>query len=127
MRVIAFGGRSYDIRQMHWDWLDKLHEEYEITELIQGGASGADAGAKLWALRKAIDCTEFLCNWVKYGPSAGPRRNQRMLDYLLLGGGEVAGIMFPGGAGTKDCAQRLKTAKVHLFTYTGPKWVEPKD
>lgn len=122
MRVVILGGRDYDLSKPHWDFLDKIYEKYPISEIIEGGASGADAGGKLWGLRKGVDITEFLCNWVKYSESAGPRRNQRMVDYLLWNPTKqrIAGIEFPGNNGTVDCHRRLTKANVHIFLYKGP-------
>ena len=45
------------------------------------------------------------------GLSAGPARNQRMLDE----GKPDAGIAFPGGPGTADMTRRLKEAGIPVW------------
>jgi hypothetical protein len=49
---------------------------------MRGGARGADALAKDWAMTHP-DIVRFECkaDWKRYGPAAGPIRNQRMLDW----------------------------------------------
>ena len=51
---------------------------------MQGGARGADALAKYWAkTHPEIARWEYKAEWKKYGPAAGPIRNERMPEWDL--------------------------------------------
>ena len=53
----------------------------KITEVVCGGARGADEWGKQWAGNLDIPIKMFLADWDKYGKAAGPIRNQQMGDY----------------------------------------------
>jgi len=46
-----------------------------ITEIISGGARGADTLAEMYARHRALPVKVFPAEWDKYGKSAGFRRN----------------------------------------------------
>jgi hypothetical protein len=53
MRVLVTGGRTfttYEDRMWLYDALNLLHTKAVITEIIEGGANGADLAAKNWCL-----------------------------------------------------------------------------
>jgi hypothetical protein len=109
MRVLVCGGRDYD------EWL-KVFDELEglkpyPTTVIQGGASGADRHARDWAHDSGTECITFDADWSKHGKSAGPIRNQRMLDE----GKPDLVLAFPGGKGTADMVGRAKAAGVRVI------------
>jgi hypothetical protein len=98
MRVLVTGGRDYlDVRRV-FAGLDRLHDAVGgITEIIEGGASGADIRAQWWAEREQIPCTEMKADWEKHGKAAGYIRNREMADLkpdLVLA--------CPGGKGTAN-------------------------
>ena len=45
MRVLVTGGRTFQDRDWLWAGLDLLHSKRAITEIIEGGATGADVPA----------------------------------------------------------------------------------
>jgi hypothetical protein len=67
MRVLVCGSRAE---------LDRL----KPTEIISGGARGADRVAEVWAKTNSVPITVFTANWNKYGRRAGILRNNQMLD-----------------------------------------------
>ena len=67
-----------------------------MSEIISGMASGADTFAVEWAARFGFPLRAFPAEWDKHGRSAGPIRNQRMLDE----GKPDLVVAFPGGKGT---------------------------
>lgn len=81
------------------------------TLIIQGGAKGADALAKRWAIEHGIHSVEVSALWDAFGKSAGYRRNAAMLllkpDYC---------IALPGGRGTADMIAKCKAKGI-------PTWV----
>ncbi len=55
--------------------------EFNITEVISGGAKGVDSLGELYALRNNIPVKLFSADWNKFGKSAGPKRNLLMAKY----------------------------------------------
>lgn len=96
MKVLVAGGRDFNNRHWLYQELNKLHKESEITELIEGGARGADFLANTWAIRKKIPITSVPADWNKFKKRAGWIRNNQMAD---LNPDLV--VLFPGGIGTK--------------------------
>lgn len=106
MKILVCGGRKYKDRKYVWKCLTKLNEEYEITECITGGCSGADELAHEWAcLQPTIRPRSIEADWNTYGLAAGPIRNKKMLD--MLGEGDLV-IAFPGNKGTADMVNQAK-------------------
>lgn len=54
---------------------------FQITEVVSGGAEGADKGGEDWAKRYGLACHIFKAHWAQYGKSAGPKRNAEMATY----------------------------------------------
>jgi hypothetical protein len=79
MRVLVCGSRGWEsvwqVRMVYSE-LDKL----KPTEIISGGARGADRVAEVWAKTNSVPITVFTPNWEKYGRRAGILRNNQMLD-----------------------------------------------
>ncbi len=117
MRAIVCGGRNFGNygtsrrgsvewkkadaeRTFIFDTLDKLNPHC----IIEGAAPGADTVAGEWAIANNRELLEFPADWKRLGPSAGPKRNQQMLDeekpHLV--------VSFPGGKGTADMIKRAK-------------------
>jgi hypothetical protein len=121
LRIIVCGSREVFNYEEHAKFLDYLHKKYEIIEIIQGGAMGADSVAKLWALKNGIDLVEFIYNTSK-GVSGGPRRNARQLNYLksqdvYKTAHRIAVVAFPGTEGTADMKGRAEKSGVKVINY----------
>jgi hypothetical protein len=81
-RLLVGGGRDFADVSFLFKTLDELHRQHRFTDLVQGGARGADALAKDWArTHPDIKHVEMKADWKRYDPAAGPMRNQRMLDW----------------------------------------------
>jgi hypothetical protein len=72
------------------------------VRIISGGAPGADRLAVSWAIANWCAFKEYPADWSR-GKSAGPIRNQAMLNEKpdLV-------VAFPGGRGTADMVRRAK-------------------
>lgn len=104
MRVLVCGGRDYRDVVRAFYVLDEYHKKHGITVLIEGGAQGADRLGRQWALGKGLPVITMEANWSFYGKSAGPVRNEWMMQLALP---DVI-IAFPGGSGTADMVKRGK-------------------
>lgn len=127
MKVLVCGGRYYNDRHRGYKMLSDYHNKHDITEIIQGGALGADNIASDWADRHGIKNTEFRPDWNdltapgavirinkygrRYNAKAGFDRNQRMLK---IGKPDLV-IAFPGGNGTADMVARARAADIDVI------------
>ncbi len=118
MVVLICGGRSYAFTDADTRWLDDLHAQHPFTEVVTGGAGGAETSGLLWARRHDIAIRVFCANWEGHGTAAGSRRNARMLQYLVdkqAMGASIAVIAFPGGRGTADCMRQARHLGVQVW------------
>lgn len=98
MKVLICGGRDYADAVTMTRLLDKYHRQAKFTEVIHGGARGADTLAGQWAASRGIPVTVFPADWEKYGRIAGHIRNNQMLRE----GKPALVIAFPGNRGTAN-------------------------
>jgi len=54
----------------------------EVTEIVSGGATGADTLGERWAKEHKIRVKRFPANWDRDGKAAGPIRNKAMAVYV---------------------------------------------
>ena len=81
MKVIIAGSRTFNNRKYLYGVLDEFHKDTPITEVVCGGARGADELGRCWADRNRITVTSFNADWEKFGKSAGFIRNCEMGEY----------------------------------------------
>lgn len=122
MRVLVCGGRDYNdydtVRKVLYDFCDEYRlaeNEYKMPQgltVIHGGARGADRCADQWAVVNWVPIEEYKADWDTHGRSAGPVRNQQMLD---TGVDHV--IAFPGGKGTAHMVKIAKKAGVPIYEH----------
>lgn len=112
MKVIVCGGRKYNDVGNVYIKLDEFHATTPITELMQGGATGADFIAKTWAEKRGITNHETRADWKNNGRAAGAMRNSVMLKW----GPDVV-IAFPGGTGTDDMIRKAIKANVKVVQF----------
>ena len=106
MRVLVCGGRDFDDMAM----VERVLGEVEITELIEGGAKGADTLARTWAKDNEIPVRTFKADWGRYRKGAGPIRNRQMIDE----GKPDLVVAFPGGSGTANMIGLARAAGLPL-------------
>ena len=111
MKVLVYGGRDYNDEALVFAALDTLHAKHNITEIIEGGARGADRLGRMWAIHRGVPILTFEADWKGCGKAAGFIRNQDMLSVGRPG----AAVEFPGGRGTADMRARLIRAGVKLW------------
>jgi YspA, cpYpsA-related SLOG family len=88
--VLVTGSRKWrDKWSMH-----RLLSEMAPTVLIEGGQRGADKLSKAWALKYGVHPIETEALWDYSGTTAGPLRNQFMLQ-VALGLRDAWGAPFP--------------------------------
>jgi predicted Rossmann-fold nucleotide-binding protein len=113
--VIVCGGRDYKNLAAVEHALTVLHARRTITQLIEGGAQGADRLAREWAKKVGVHVETEEADWKRYGPAAGPIRNGLMLSRWKPDGV----VAFPGGRGTADMIAQAKRAGVKVWSPCG--------
>lgn len=109
MKVIIAGGRDYNFKQSDFGLLDYISTEWQIDEVVSGGAKGADFGGEVWAEKNKIPVKKFPANWKEYGKVAGPIRNAEMAAY------SDGVILFPGGKGTTNMFETAKEFNLDIL------------
>jgi hypothetical protein len=78
--------------------------EKDITNIVSGGAQGVDLMAEKWALEHNIPIKIFKPDWNLSGKSAGPLRNQQIIENAT----HVVAFPSKNGRGTQDSISRAK-------------------
>lgn len=111
--VIVCGSRSANNLQVVHTMLNNFHKQYNIIHLIEGGASGVDYFARVWAALNKIKSTTIYADWDQHGKSAGPKRNKMMLEMKP----DVV-VAFPGGKGTANMVKQANKVGVLVVPVT---------
>lgn len=107
MKLGIIGSRNYDDYAMLCQVLVFYLGPLDLTEIISGGAKGADSLGARYANDKGIKLTEFLPDWDKYGKRAGFIRNEDIVknaDFILVFWDGVS----KGTGNSLSIAKRLK-------------------
>lgn len=104
MNVLITGYRYFNDYPYFHKVLDSILsiQSGSIT-LIHGGATGADTLAERYGKEKGITTVSMPADWSK-GRSAGPIRNQKMIDTYKPS--LVIGFISQDSKGTLDCLDR---------------------
>lgn len=121
MKVLICGSRTWTDGGCVHDYIDGLPDDAEI---IEGGATGADAVARVCALQRGLDVVEYPANWQRYRQAgrknaAGPIRNRKMLarerpDLVVAFTTNLA-----TSRGTKDMVVQAKRRGIPVKVITG--------
>lgn len=121
--LFVCGGRDFNDKRLLESRLNTVHKKHSVTQLVAGGARGADTLAEKWAKDKEITHFIFPAPWKRFGKSAGIMRNALMVDYLqnrMEKGNKIIGIVFPGGKGTADMVTRLRKYRIPFVEVNKP-------
>lgn len=77
IKVVVCGDRNWTDEKIIQK---RLWELPSNTIIVEGGCEGADLLARKVALEIGLEVVEFPAAWKKYGKSAGPIRNTKMLN-----------------------------------------------
>lgn len=110
LKIIIAGGRDFKFTD---EIIVRLNQEiYPIaTEIISGGAKGADAEGEKWARDHDVPVTVIKANWKAYGRGAGPKRNEEMAKVA------DAVVLFPGGKGTDSMCKIAIKHNLNIFDW----------
>lgn len=94
-RIIIAGSRGFN----NYNYLEYVVDRYfakfvsdkSDVEIISGTARGADSLGELYAQKHGISLIRLPADWIKYGKSAGYRRNEEMAVLSVSDG--CAGVL----------------------------------
>ena len=114
MKTIIAGGRDFTDYELVKESMAQFLEgpPFVISEVVSGGATGADSLGERWAKDNEIPVRVFPADWARFHRGAGPIRNAEMAEYA------DALIVFWDGKsrGTKNM---LSTAKKQGLVWIG--------
>lgn len=119
-RVLVTGSRDWNNKNKVFAILDSILKQHpEGVAVIDGGCpTGADRYARMWVWYRAgtglVSNETYNADWDLYGKSAGPKRNQLMVDK----GADVC-VAFPLGIsrGTRDCMKKAEEAGIKIINH----------
>ena len=113
MKLAVIGSRSFDNFELLNNEILSLGNE--ITEIISGGAKGADLLAEKWAKQNNVISTIIKPIWSIYGRGAGIIRNEDIIqkcDYCIaFWDGKSKGTL----SSIKFCVKYSKPHKIVLY------------
>jgi hypothetical protein len=115
MKLAIVGSRTFSNYAELVRCINLNYDISQITDIISGGAKGADSLAEIFAKENNINLIVFKADWDKYGKRAGFIRNCDIIDAC------DSCIAFWDGhsAGTKHdielCRKKGKECKICLF------------
>lgn len=115
MKLAIVGSRTLIDARLVADEVDHVHAETAVTELISGGAKGADKLGEAWALTHDIPIRKLLPDWDRHGRAAGIIRNSDIVKEA----DKVIAFWDGTSRGTRDTIAKARKAnkmlKVVLF------------
>jgi len=99
MKLIIAGSRTFNNYEFLAETISRLYTSkgIKITEIVSGGARGADKLGERYAKENLMPVKIFPAAWDCYGKSAGFRRNIKMAEY-----GDMVIVFWDGkSVGTK--------------------------
>lgn len=122
MKLLVCGGRDFSNWYSLKEKLDLIKIQHpDISLVIHGAAPGADTLAESWAGTNSIKTQRFIAQWNTHGKSAGPIRNQQMLDE---GKPDLVVAFYTGGSGTKHMISISQLAEIPTMVYRYNKYGE---
>ena len=117
--VLICGDRNWGGYKIVERELDRLQAKYSHKLfIIEGGADGADAQARHFAVTNGVEHKTYPANWKKHGKAAGPIRNRKMLTKGKPGLVLAFHNNIEKSKGTKDMIFAANKAGVEVRLYS---------
>lgn len=117
MVLLVTGGRDFADSILVSTVMESAVSKLSVERVMHGAAKGLDSLVHKWCLDHGIKTWPVPAWWSQYQNSAGPIRNGVMVDILsfTFGVDGFALLRFPGGNGTRDCAQQCERLGVKVY------------
>jgi hypothetical protein len=110
MKLAIVGSRTVTDLWLVCDEADKIHADTPVTELISGGAKGADTLGESWARSRGIPVTRLIPDWNAHGRKAGIMRNTDIVKQA----DKVVAFWDGVSKGTQDTIKKAKATNKFL-------------
>lgn len=80
MKLAVIGSRNFNNKECLYKHLTQFNSQCPISEIVSGGAKGADSLGFDWAVNHNIPTKIFKPDWAKYGKGAGFIRNKDIIN-----------------------------------------------
>ena len=118
MKILVCGSRNWSDSVAIYAILRIVAQAYDGITVIHGDARGADRIAAKAAKRLGLQIKAFPADWDRYGKSAGPIRNQAMLEAKPKWVFAFT-TRFPLTPGTRDMVTRAEAAGIKTTVVLG--------
>jgi len=115
MKLAIVGSRTFT----DFEFVKKILQYHPCTQIVSGGAKGADMLAKRYAAENGIPIKEFLPNWDKDGRAAGYLRNKQIVNAC----DELIAFWDGESKGTAHSIRLAEEAGKPVYKY----WPPPED
>jgi uncharacterized phage-like protein YoqJ len=117
--LLIAGSRSFEDR----DLFNRVTEEIidgdeRFTVIVEGGAAGADTMAREYAEAHDMKYEEFKPDWKQYGRAAGPKRNDKMIQFIKERNGTALYFWDEESKGTKQCIDSAKRKDIEISVWS---------
>lgn len=112
MKLAVVGSRDFD----DYEFLKKMLDYHPCSQIISGGARGADVLAKRYAAEQGIPIKEFMPDWSIHGKSAGYLRNEQIIE----ASDELVAFWNSTSRGTKHSIDLAKKVGKPVYKYWPP-------
>lgn len=109
MRVIIAGGRDFNNYVLLLETIIKSN--FDITEIVSGGAAGADRLGEKFAYEANISLKRFPANWNIHGRKAGIIRNGQMAEYADA----LIAVWDNKSPGTANMIKQAQSKRLKIF------------
>jgi hypothetical protein len=121
-RILVTGSRNWTAGAVIVAAFCPFHRDNPDAVLVSGACpTGADAIAEDVWRQWGGDVERHPADWDRYGKSAGPRRNQEMVD---LGADVCLAFPLPDSRGTKHCMAAAEKAGIPVQVFAPDAWDE---
>ena len=111
MKVIIAGSRDFKDYPSLKKKMDNFCKDHKVSEIVSGGAKGADALGEQYATENNIKLTIFPADWDTHKRAAGPIRNAQMADYADC----LIAIWDGSSRGTKNMIENMHKRKKQVY------------
>lgn len=80
MKLAIIGSRTFTDSELAWNTYKNLPFLDQVTQIVSGGAKGADSIAELLAKWSGKEMIVYYPDWDKYGKQAGFIRNRLVIN-----------------------------------------------